>query len=179
MCNCPVEWTGPHCEFYKGKDASATPEIVATTTAAPKTGGKPQSAAGCARECSNGGVCQKGEAMFPDDLGTTAKGEPVPFLLQTSDSFGEYCWCPEGWTGFDCAHSYKFCKEPNGTGTEGFACFHGGKCESVSVDIVGQTNLDQTLCDCSAANWGGFEEGLFAGRHCEFKATGEYEPRTM
>mmetsp|Transcript_9023 Transcript_9023/g.26947 ORF Transcript_9023/g.26947 Transcript_9023/m.26947 type:complete len:1468 (-) Transcript_9023:215-4618(-) len=171
MCDCPAEWSGPHCEFYKEEDTAALPEVSTSTTTAPGVEtNKPQPANDCAHECSNSGVCQKGEAVFPDSIDTTREGEPIPFLQQTSDSNGEYCWCPDGWTGFDCAHSYELCEQPNDDGSGGLACFHGGKCDNVSVGI-GQPELDQVLCDCSEASWRGLEQGLFAGQHCEFKAT--------
>jgi len=170
MCACPPDWNGPHCEFYNGTDSIT---VTTTTTIASNIDEGPEPEDNCVVECFNGGACQKGSASFPGNLKTSVDGESIAFLEQTSNSVGEYCWCPNGWTGYDCAHRYQYCWEkPNGNGSfdEGFACFHGGTCDSVVIEVDG-SSLNDTFCDCTTADWGGFEKGLFAGRHCEFKAT--------
>lgn len=280
LCKCPPEWNGPHCEFYKGKAESTLPT---TTTAAPKAVTTPEEHSSCSLQCNHGGVCQKGSANFPSNLKLSANNSIIPFMERTNNGDDEYCWCLYGWTGYDCAHEYDYCwenssgagfacfhrgtcksiptggstdficdcgtasqpdgtergmfagthceysaadgeicrkdgdedgpwigfcvnggtcktgetrqsrmcdcptewvgphcefrtgkqdicKEPDTNGEGGFACLNGGKCDEIKV-AMGQVNLDQFMCDCSEANWGGFEKGFFAGKHCEFKAT--------
>jgi len=172
ICDCPPGWTGPHCEIRVGGQQGG--DIDSDSNGAPSFVSHDDEP--CTLDCPHGGRCARGPAEdYGPALDTSSVGEPIPFLIASSDPSGMRCAdCPPGRTGYDCSHEVEYCWEIPGVAVgslprDGYACFHGGTC--VDPPAEDDRDLDGYSCDCSGSHYNGNDDGLFAGRHCEHRAT--------
>lgn len=114
----------------------------------------------CSLKCANNGVCKKGSASFSNTV--DGGDSDIEFLIQKSVN-GEYCDCPDGFTGVQCNYPVRTCASTGDLLT----CFNGGKClEAENV----RTHQIQMICDCR-----GVVDPITGkssvGKHCEHSAT--------
>ena len=108
----------------------------------------------CNLACNGRGTCCFGTADFTDQP-TYADGSPYEIHAITNLE-GMYCQCKDGWTGFNCDNSMRFCD--NGKNP----CFNGGEC------VYGFEGESGYVCDCQNAR---DDQGIqYVGIHCEQSA---------
>jgi hypothetical protein len=115
--------------------------------------------ASCSIDCSAVATCKAGQADYSGNP-TLTNGDPLPFLAETSRD-GNYCECPDGFTGLRCNRPYVDCNH----GSD-LRCYHGGKCVE-ELDTVENKTVVDFFCDCKTAEHNG---NPFVGKYCEHKA---------
>ncbi|KAL7439402.1 hypothetical protein ACHAXM_006654 [Skeletonema potamos] len=135
-CICPEGWVGDLCDI----EGDVEPP--------------------CDLQCENGGSCRLGVKGYKDSY-----DEMNLAVYQTKHEDGEYCSCPNGYTGVRCEVDINHCHSNDGT--EEHFCLNGVPCAPDEPALDGVTK--EFACQCDR----GTDEisQMLVGRFCEYAVT--------